>query len=92
MILLLSPCPTGWDFEPARSLEVGKLAVETGVWPLKEYVDGEVVHTRRPKEHVPAERYLEVQGRFAHLFSPQRDEAELARIQARVDAYWDAVS
>jgi pyruvate ferredoxin oxidoreductase beta subunit len=34
------------------------------------------------------EEYLRRQGRFAHLFEPARDEALLAEIQARVDAYW----
>ena len=29
-------------------VEIGRLAVRTGVWPLKEYIDGKVVHTRRP--------------------------------------------
>lgn len=91
LILALAPCPTGWDFEPRDSVEIGRLAVRTGVWPLKEYADGEVVHTKVPRRRLPVERYLERQGRFAHLFRPQRNEAVLARIQARVDAYWEGV-
>ena len=27
-------------------MNIGKLAVKTGVWPLKEFVDGKVVHTK----------------------------------------------
>ena len=88
LILAHSPCPTGWDFDPAISHEIGKLAVDTGAWPLKEYVDGEVRHTRRPREGLPVEEYLSRQGRFRHLFEPERDEGTLADIQARVDAYW----
>lgn len=91
MIIALSPCPTGWDFDPKESVEIGKLAVKTGIWPLKEYVDGQVVHTKVPSKRLPVERYLERQGRFAHLFQPQRDEALLQEIQARVDAYWEKV-
>jgi len=34
------------------------------------------------------EEYLRRQGRFRHLFEPQRDEQALAAIQAGVDAYW----
>ncbi len=41
----LSPCPPGWDFDPAASVEIGRLAVKTGVWPLKEFRDGRVTHT-----------------------------------------------
>lgn len=89
MIIALSPCPTGWDFDPADSVEIGKLAVKTGIWPLKEYLDGEVVHTRIPRERLPVEAYLQRQGRFSHLFHPARNEAMLAEIQARVDAYWE---
>jgi len=92
LILALSPCPTGWDFDPADAMELGRLAVETGIWPLKEYVDGKVVHTKVPKQRLPVERYLEKQGRFAHLFAPARDDTALAQIQANVDAYWAAVA
>ncbi len=88
LIIALSPCPTGWDFDPREAIEIGKLAVKTGIWPLKEYVNGEVVHTKLPKKRLPVERYLEKQGRFAHLFTPQRNEELLTEIQERVDRYW----
>jgi len=96
MLISLSPCPTGWDYDPKLSVEIGRLAVQTGVWPLKEYIDGKVVHTKIPKKdktgkRTPVEEYLKLQGRFKHLFQPQRDEAGIAEIQARVDAYWDKV-
>ena len=91
MILSLAPCPTGWDFDPMGSVEIGRLAVKTGVWPLKEYIDGELIHTKKPRKRAPVEEYLERQGRFAHLFEPQRQDAVLAKIQAKVDRYWDAL-
>ena len=87
LILSLAPCPTGWDYEPEHSVEIGELAVRSGIWPLREYVDGRVVH-KRPRRRVPVEEYLSRQGRFAHLFEPQRNEAALAAIQERIDAYW----
>ena len=88
LIIALSPCPTGWDFDPAQTVEIGRLAVKTGLWPLKEYEDGRVTHTKLPHPRLPVEEYLKLQGRFDHLFSPSRNEALLAEIQARVDAYW----
>lgn len=88
LILALAPCPTGWDFDPQETVQIGKLAVQSGVWPLKEYLDGKVVHTKVPKNRVPVEDYLVRQGRFNHLFEPQRNEALLQEIQDRVDAYW----
>ncbi len=90
MIITLAPCPTGWDYDPKLSVDIGRLAVKTGVWPLKEYVDGQVVHTKAPRERLPVEEYLKLQGRYRHLFEPTRNEALLADIQARVDAYWAA--
>jgi pyruvate ferredoxin oxidoreductase beta subunit len=91
LILALAPCPTGWDYDPKLSVEIGHLAVKTGIWPLKEYVDGQVAHTRIPHPRVPVEEYLKLQGRFAHLFEPHRDDAAIAEIQAYVDGYWKEV-
>jgi pyruvate ferredoxin oxidoreductase beta subunit len=92
MIIALAPCPTGWDYDPRESVNIGKLAVRTGVWPLKEYIDGKVVHNKVPRDRLPVEEYLKLQGRFAHLFAPQRDDALLAELQAKVDDYWDSVA
>jgi pyruvate ferredoxin oxidoreductase beta subunit len=92
LILALAPCPTGWDYDPKLSVEIGHLAVKTGIWPLKEYVDGQVAHTRIPHPRVPVEEYLKLQGRFAHLFEPHRDDAAIAEIQAYVDGYWKEVA
>jgi pyruvate ferredoxin oxidoreductase beta subunit len=89
MIIALAPCPTGWGFDPRESIEIGKLAVKSGVWPLKEYEDGKVVHTKRPHPRIPIEDYLKRQGRFAHLFKPERDERMIAELQAKVDEYWE---
>ena len=88
LIIALSPCPTGWDFDPKLTVEIGKLAVKTGVWPLKEFIDGKLVHTKIPHQRPPVEEYLKLQGRFAHLFTPERDDKMLNEIQARVDDYW----
>jgi pyruvate ferredoxin oxidoreductase beta subunit len=88
LFLSLAVCPTGWGFEPELGDELAHLAVETGVWPLKEAVGGKVRHTYIPNRFRPVAEYLEPQRRFRHLFHPQRNEAELAKIQAEVDAYW----
>ena len=91
LLIALAPCPTGWGFDPRDTVNVGRLAVKTGVWPLKEYVDGRVTHTKVPRERAPVEEYLRLQGRYAHLYAPQRNEALIAEIQAGVDAYWAEV-
>jgi pyruvate ferredoxin oxidoreductase beta subunit len=88
MLIALAPCPTGWDYDPRDSADIGKLAVSSGVWPLKEYIDGRVAHTKVPKQRQPVEAYLERQGRFSHLFEPRRDEQLLQQLQHSVDSYW----
>ena len=91
LILTLAPCPVGWGFEPSQSVEIGRLAVRTGIFPLKEYSDGKVVHNRIPHPRLPVEDYLKTQKRFAHLFEPKRDDVRIGEIQAAVDAYWQEV-
>jgi pyruvate ferredoxin oxidoreductase beta subunit len=92
LLLVLAPCPTGWGFESDQLVEIGRLAVKTGAWPLKEVEGGKIVHTKVPPKRAPVEEYLRAQGRFAHLFEPSRDEATLASIQQSVDAYWRTVT
>jgi pyruvate ferredoxin oxidoreductase beta subunit len=91
LILTLAPCPPGWGFDPQEAVEIGRLAVKTGIWPLKEYLDGRVTHTKIPHPRLPVEEYLKRQRRFAHLFQPERHEALIADIQAKVDAYWAGI-
>jgi pyruvate ferredoxin oxidoreductase beta subunit len=87
LFLALSACPTGWGYDPAGTNEVARLAVETGIWPLKEALSGEVTHTYLPKRR-QVEEYLRLQRRFHHLFEPVAQEDAVRHIQERVDAYW----
>jgi pyruvate ferredoxin oxidoreductase beta subunit len=88
LFLALAVCPTGWGFDPRWSDEIARLALDTGVWALKEAVDGSVRHTYRPNRFRPVEEYLAPQRRFHHLFHPQRNQEVLDRIQEAVDRYW----
>ncbi len=67
---------------------VAKLAVDTGVWPLKEERDGVVAHTVVPHRFKPVEEYLQHQARYRHLFEPQRQQEILRQLQTDVDQYW----
>jgi pyruvate ferredoxin oxidoreductase beta subunit len=91
LFIAFAACPTGWGFDPGESHEVARLAIETGVWPLKEAIDGRVRHTYTPDHRKPVEDYLRMQGRFRHLFVPERQEALIRQISERVEAYWDDV-
>ena len=90
-IITLAPCPTGWDFDPKESVAIGKLAVRSGVWPLKECIRGTVQHTKIPGKRLPVENYLQGQGRFRHLFEPQKNQRLLNDIQHGIDSYWENI-
>jgi pyruvate ferredoxin oxidoreductase beta subunit len=79
------PCPLGWGSAPADTIKVARAAVEAGLFPLFEAENGEVTGRTPIRRRVPVEEYLKPQKRFAHLFSPKRDEARLAQIQAIAD-------
>ncbi|WP_152053786.1 thiamine pyrophosphate-dependent enzyme [Tautonia marina] len=90
LFVALATCPPGWGFEPAMGDDLAKLAVETGIWPLKEAVEGSIRHTFIPERRRPVEAYLEPQRRYRHLFQPERRPEAIAAIQEAVDRYWDA--
>jgi len=92
LFISLAACPPGWGVETQDSVAVAKLAVDTGVWPLKEVRDGAVVHTVVPHRFKPVEEYLRGQERYRHLFEPERQDALLGQLQADVDRYWSAAS
>jgi len=76
-------CPTGWRCASNRTIEIGKLAVETGVFPLYEIENGGYRLNVDPAKLKPVEEYLKSQGRFRHL-SP----GDIEKIQGRVNDEW----
>ena len=64
LLHIFCPCPTGWGYEPAKSVEVARLAVQTGAWVLYECEEGKVRVTVKPKELKPLGEYLKLQKRF----------------------------
>jgi len=75
------PCPKGWKFDEAKTIEIARLAIETGMWNMYEWEDGVYRYQFRPKKYKPVREYMKLQGRFAHL-----TEAHIAKQQAFVDA------
>lgn len=64
---ILSVCPTGWRSTPENSIKLGRLAVETGVFPLYEIERGQYrLNVDFPKLR-PMKEYTKLQGRFRHL-------------------------
>jgi pyruvate ferredoxin oxidoreductase beta subunit len=79
------PCTTGWYFDPAKTVEIGRLAVQTGAWPIAEIDHGEFKLNVKPRELKPVKEYLEPQRRFRHV-----DEELLEIIQGHITDDWDS--
>ena len=92
LFIAQAPCPTGWLYDPEQTAEYAHLAVETGLFALKEAVDGVVTHTSIPNRRHRIEDYLRGQGRYRHLCEPTYNAEAIAQIQAQVDAYWSEVA
>jgi len=79
-IHILSVCPTGWRCPADLSVKIGRLAVETGIFPLYEIENGSYKLTIDLSELRPVQDYLKLQGRFRHL-----SEEVIKEIQDRVN-------
>jgi pyruvate ferredoxin oxidoreductase beta subunit len=84
---VIATCHRGWRFPQEKSIEISKLAVETGVWPLIEIENGIWRFTYKPKERKPVIEWLKSQGRFSHLFS-EENKSVIDEIQEGVDQNW----
>ncbi|HEY4897322.1 MAG TPA: thiamine pyrophosphate-dependent enzyme [Solirubrobacteraceae bacterium] len=82
---ILVTCPLGWSCAAADSIRVARLAKETGLFPVFEAERGEVVGVSKIRSRRPVEDYLQLQGRYAHLFKPERRADIIAGIQARAN-------
>jgi pyruvate ferredoxin oxidoreductase beta subunit len=80
-----TPCCTGWGFPPEKTIEIGRLAVNTGLAPLFEMEAGEVTSVHRIGERVPVEEYLMAQSRFKHLMGSEEGRREVEKIQRVAD-------
>jgi pyruvate ferredoxin oxidoreductase beta subunit len=85
-----APCVPGWRYPENKTVEIARLAVETGYFPLYEWDHGKLKLNPPSNNHLdkskrkPLKEYLKLQGRFAHL-----TEQEIAEIEKELDAYWE---
>lgn len=75
------PCPLGWRHEPGLTFDIAKLAVETGLYPIFEYENGQLT-SRKIAKIKPVEEYLKPQGRFKHIL---KDPEAIKAVQAVAD-------
>jgi len=95
-IHILAPDPPGWRFDASLTVELGKLAVNTGFWPLweAEVINGKIKFRLNPpsnklldpSKRVPIEKFIEKQGRFRVA-----KEFHLRKLHQQMDFYWQLV-
>lgn len=79
-----APCTPGWGIATEKSIEITRLAVDTGMWVLYEIENGEEKISYVPADRKPVLDYLKMQKRFRHL-----KEDTIARMQQTVDKKWE---
>ena len=96
-IHILAPCPPGWGYDPKDSIEIGRLAVQTGFWPLYEVIEGKFVLSKDStkyldsKKRKPIKDYLNIQKRFNSISNEYIEryrtyiEDQWKQIQKRID-------
>ena len=91
-IHILAPCPPGWGYNPKDSIEIGRLAVQTGFWPLYEVINGKFILSKDskrfldPTKRKPIEEYLKIQKRFAII-----SESQIEDYKQYISDLWEAI-
>ena len=80
----LTACPPGWKFSSEQTIALGRLATDSGLFPLYEVEDGKYHITRKGGALKPVAEYFHQQGRFKHL-----SEAQIGQVQEQVRLDWD---
>lgn len=85
-IQILTPCIPGWKIESNQTIKLAKLATQTGLYPVIEYIDGELISSLKINQpQIPVEEYLKQQGRFKHLFKNENNKKQIEFIQQIAD-------
>ncbi len=81
-IHIMVPCPLGWGTGSDATIQVARLAVQCGLFPLFEAEHGEITKVEKIRRRAKVEDYLRIQKRFAHLFGKDGDGGDRERIEA----------
>jgi pyruvate ferredoxin oxidoreductase beta subunit len=82
---VLVPCPLGWGSASNDTINLARLATQSGLFPVFEAHHGEVTSVTKIRSQVPVVDYLKRQRRYGHLFGAEPDVATLERLQQQAD-------
>jgi pyruvate ferredoxin oxidoreductase beta subunit len=83
-IHVLVPCPLGWGSATAETVQIARLAKESGLFPVFEAVEGRITTVSRIRRQVPVADYLRCQKRSSPTSSP----VTASRMSWRVCSCW----
>src|SRR4029077_8275757 len=68
-LMIYTPCQKGFVYEPPRSIDLGRLVVECGLYPIweRDTYKSTYFSIFRTRTTRPVSEYLKLQGRFGHL-------------------------
>lgn len=90
---ILSPCPPGWGYDTKDTMLIGRLANETGFWPLYEVIEGKFMISNPSKRYLnsskrkPISEYLKVQKRFNSI-----DEKTIKAYEKYIENVWSDIN
>ncbi|MFX1571165.1 MAG: thiamine pyrophosphate-dependent enzyme [Promethearchaeota archaeon] len=91
-IHILSPCPPGWGYEPKDTILIGRLATQTGFWPLYEVINGNFVLSKSSNRYLdqskrtPIKEYLNAQKRFRSV-----DDKTVILYEEYINKLWSEI-
>ncbi len=91
-IHILAPCPPGWGYNPKDSIEIGRLAIQTGFWPLYEVINGKFILSKDskrfldPTKRKPIEEYLKIQKRFRTV-----SDSQIENYRQYISDQWESI-
>jgi pyruvate ferredoxin oxidoreductase beta subunit/oxalate oxidoreductase subunit beta len=84
-LMIYTPCQKGFVYETPRSIDLGRLVVECGLYPIWEWDNNKRAYdySFRPQSMRPVSEYLKLQGRFGHLHAEH-----IATLQKFANQQW----
>jgi pyruvate/2-oxoacid:ferredoxin oxidoreductase beta subunit len=84
-LMVYTPCQKGFVYETPRSIDLGRLVVECGLYPMWEWNPEKRAfdYSFRPASMRPVSEYLKLQGRFGHLHAEH-----IATLQKFANEQW----
>jgi pyruvate ferredoxin oxidoreductase beta subunit/2-oxoisovalerate ferredoxin oxidoreductase beta subunit len=87
-LMVDGPCPPGHKTDPGQSIAIGRLAVESRLYPLFEVKHQQYSLNYIPEKTIPVSECMKHQGRFRHLFK-EGNHHLLEEVQEHTDRYWE---